>query len=1066
MSLAKAGRDDSPGIFPRLGRLIVRRPWLVIGVWIAIAGVLSLTAPSLEQISQQHPVAILPSDAPVLAATRNMNAAFGEAGLQSIAVVVLSDGKGLTPADEGTYRNLVEALRRDSRDVAMVQDFLTTPPLRELMTSKDHQAWMLPVGLPGDLGSPQSKQAYARVADTVKQTVAGSTLRANLTGPASTVADLNLTGQRDRARIELAIVVLLFVILLVIYRNPVTMVLPLLTIGTSAVVAQRLVAVVGSAGLGIANQTVIFMSGMMVGAGTDYAVFLISRYHDYVRQGVASDEAVVKALASIGKVIAASAATVAITFLGMVFTRLGILRTVGPVLGISVAVVFFAAITLLPALLVLAGRCGWIAPRSDLSRRFWRRSGINIVRRPKTHLLASALVLVILAGCAGLARYNYDDRKALPGTVESSIGYAALDKHFSTNLIIPEYLFISSPQDLRTARALADLEQMAQRVSQVPGVAMVRGITRPTGQSLEQAKTSWQAGEVGDKLDAGSKQIVDHTGDLDRLAGGANTMAGKLGDVRTQVNQAVSAVGGLVDALATLQNVFGGNRALAELEGAERLVNGMRSLGDAIGANANFVANNSDWANPVLGALDNSPMCSAEPACVNAREELQRLVTARDDGTLGKISELARQLRATEAVHTLAATVSGLRRALSTVIGAMGSLGMGSPGGMRAKITFLQQGTNTLADGSRQLADGVQQLVDQVKKMGFGLGEASAFLLSMKKEATTPAMAGFYIPAQALSYATGEGGKPAELPGGVQDLMGGMTADQLKRLAGAFVSPDGHAMRYLIQTDLDPFSTAAMDQVNAIGAAAQGAQPNTTLADAKVSVVGLPVVLKETRDYSDHDLRFIIAMTICVVLLILIALLRAVVAPLYLIGTVIVSYMSALGIGVIVFQFLLGAQMHWSVPGLTFVILVAVGADYNMLLISRLRDESASGIRTGVVRTVSSTGGVITAAGLIMAASMYGLVFASLSTVIQAGFVLGTGLLLDTFLLRTVTVPAIAVLVGRANWWWPSGWASLSRPLGRRRPVGRKPLLPEEEKSPAPIAEQLIGFSPRDGLRL
>ncbi|WP_082974474.1 RND family transporter [Mycobacterium sp. E1715] len=1066
MSLAKAGRDDSPGIFPRLGRLIVRRPWLVIGVWIATAGVLSLTAPSLEQISQQHPVAILPADAPVLAATRNMNAAFGEAGLQSIAVVVLSDGKGLTPADEGTYRNLVEALRRDSRDVAMVQDFLTTPPLRELMTSKDHQAWMLPVGLPGDLGSPQSKQAYARVADTVKQTVAGSTLRANLTGPASTVADLNLTGQRDRARIELAIVVLLFVILLVIYRNPVTMVLPLLTIGTSAVVAQRLVAVVGSAGLGIANQTVIFMSGMMVGAGTDYAVFLISRYHDYVRQGVASDEAVVKALASIGKVIAASAATVAITFLGMVFTRLGILRTVGPVLGISVAVVFFAAITLLPALLVLAGRRGWIAPRSDLSRRFWRRSGVNIVRRPKTHLLASALVLVILAGCAGLARYNYDDRKALPGTVESSIGYAALDKHFSTNLIIPEYLFISSPQDLRTARALADLEQMAQRISQVPGVAMVRGITRPTGQSLEQAKTSWQAGEVGDKLDAGSKQIVDHTGDLDRLAGGANTMAGKLGDVRTQVNQAVSAVGGLVDALATLQNVFGGNRALAELEGAERLVNGMRSLGDAIDANANFVANNSDWVNPVLGALENSPMCSAEPACVNAREELQRLVTARDDGTLGKISELARQLRATEAVHTLAATVSGLRRALSTVIGAMGSLGMGSPGGMRAKITFLQQGTNTLADGSRQLADGVQQLVDQVKKMGFGLGEASAFLLSMKKEATTPAMAGFYIPAQALSYATGEGGKPAELPGGVQDLMGGMTADQLKRLAGAFVSPDGHAMRYLIQTDLDPFSTAAMDQVNAIGAAAQGAQPNTTLADAKVSVVGLPVVLKETRDYSDHDLRFIIAMTICVVLLILIALLRAVVAPLYLIGTVIVSYMSALGIGVIVFQFLLGAQMHWSVPGLTFVILVAVGADYNMLLISRLRDESASGIRTGVVRTVSSTGGVITAAGLIMAASMYGLVFASLSTVIQAGFVLGTGLLLDTFLLRTVTVPAIAVLVGRANWWWPSGWASLSRPPGRRRPVGRKPLLPEEEKSPAPIAEQLIGFSPRDGLRL
>ncbi|BBZ72549.1 RND family transporter [Mycobacterium paraseoulense] len=1068
MSRVKTGRGNPVGLFPRLGHLVGRRPWLVIGVWSALACVLALTAPSLEEISQQHPVAILPADAPVLSATRTMNAAFGEAGLQSIAVVVLSDANGLSAADEGTYRKLVEALRRDTRDVAMVQDFVATPPVRDLMTSKDHRAWMLPVGLPGDLGSPQSKQAYARVATIVKQTVAGSTLTVNLTGPASTVADLNVTGQRDRTRIELAIVALLFVILLVIYRNPVTMVLPLLTIGMSAVVAQRVVALVGLAGLGIANQTVIFMSGLMVGAGTDYAVFLISRYHDHVRQGMDSDQAVIKALASIGKVIAASAATVAVTFLGMVFTQLGILRTVGPVLGISVAVVFIAAITLLPALLVLAGRRGWIAPRDDLSRRFWRRSGVNIVRRPKTHLLASLLVLVILAGCAGLARYNYDDRKALPGDVESSVGYAALAKHFSTNLIVPEYLFISSPQDLRTARALADLEQMAQRVSQVPGVAMVRGITRPTGQSLEQAKTSWQAGEVGGKLDAGSKQIADHTGDLDRLAGGANVMAGKLGDVRTQVNQAVSAVGGLVDALATLQNIFGGNRALAELEGAERLVDGMRSLGDAIGANANFVANNSDWANPVLGALDNSPMCGAEPACVNAREELRRLVTARDDGTLGKISELARQLRATQAVQTLAATVSGLRRALSTVVAAMGSLGMGSPGGMRAKITFLQQGTNSLADGSRQLADGVQQLVDQVKKMGFGMSEASAFLLSIKKEATTPAMAGFYIPAQALSYATGEGGKPEVLPGGVPDLLGGMSAGQLKRLAAAFVSPDGHAMRYLIQTDLDPFGTAAMDQVDAIKAAAQGARPNTTLADAKVSVVGLPVVLKETRDYYRHDLRLIIVMTICVVLVILIALLRAVIAPLYLVGTVILSYMSAIGIGVIVFQFLLGQEMHWSVPGLTFIILVAVGADYNMLLISRLRDESVWGMRSGVIRTVSSTGGVITAAGLIMAASMYGLVFATLSTVIQSGFVLGTGLLLDTFLVRTVTVPAIAVLVGRANWWRPPGWAAAARwPLWRRRgPVKRKPLLPDEERSPAWTAEQLVGFSPRDGLRL
>jgi RND superfamily putative drug exporter len=132
---------------------------------------------------------------------------------------------------------------------------------------------------------------------------------------------------------------------------------------------------------------------------------------------------------------------------------------------------------------------------------------------------------------------------------------------------------------------------------------------------------------------------------------------------------------------------------------------------------------------------------------------------------------------------------------------------------------------------------------------------------------------------------------------------------------------------------------------------------------------------------------------------------------------VLVSYLSALGIGVVVFQGILGQELHWSVPGLTFIILVAVGADYNMLLISRIRDESPHGIHYGVIHTVGSTGGVITAAGLIFAASMFGLLFASISTVIQAGFVVGIGILMDTFVVRTITVPAIAVLVGRGNWW-------------------------------------------------
>src|ERR1700761_8298401 len=343
--MEKVSPADTGGFFPRLGRVIIRWPWVVIGGWLVLTGVLMVTTPTLEDVSQRHPVSILPDDAPVSVAGERMTKAFQESGAESIAVIVLSDNKGLSPADETTYKKLVDVLRADSHDVVMMQDFLSAPPLRELMTSKDQKAWILPLAVPGELGTKQSKQAYLRVDNLIKRTVAGSTLTANVTGPASTVSDLNLTGQRDRTRIELAITILLFVILFIIYRHLITMLLPLITIGFSVLVAQRVVAVVASAGLGIANQTIIFMSGMIVGVGTDYAVFLISRYHDYIRQGADSDHAVASALNSIGKVIAASAATVAVTFLGMIFTKLGILKTVGPVLGISVAVAFLAAVT-------------------------------------------------------------------------------------------------------------------------------------------------------------------------------------------------------------------------------------------------------------------------------------------------------------------------------------------------------------------------------------------------------------------------------------------------------------------------------------------------------------------------------------------------------------------------------------------------------------------------------------------------------------------------------------------------------------------------------------------------
>ena len=978
----------------RLADFVVRWPWVVIGLWVAIAVALPLTFPSLNEMSQKHPLAILPSDAPSSVTARKMTEAFHESGSEDLLLVVLTDDKGLGPADEAAYRKLVDALRHDTRDVLMLQDFVSTPPLRSVVTSKDHKAWVLPVGVAGELGTPRSYAAFNQIGDIVKHAVAGTPLTANITGPAATVADLTVAGTRDRLPIELAIAVLVLIVLLVIYRNVVTMLLPLLTIGISLVIAQAVVAGFSQlTGSGVSNQSIIFLSAIMAGAGTDYAVFLISRYHDHLRLGADFDQAVKGAMISIGKVITASAATVGITFLVISFARMGVFKTVGASSAIGIGVAFLAAVTLLPAILVLAGPRGWVKPRRELTARFWRRSGIRIVRRPKVHLVASVLVLIILASCAGLVRYNYDDRKALRSSAPSSIGYAALDRHSPVNQSIPEYILVQSPHDLRTPQALADLEQMADRVSQLPNIAAVSGITRPTGAVPEQFRATYQAGAIGTFLASGSTQINDHTDDFNRLAEGAGTLADNLGDMRGQVSQLVIGIQGLIDASSSMRTQYSGDTLVKEVDTAAKLVDAVNSLSNSMGWNFSAAKDMFGWIFPVLTALQGNPVCDLDSSCSATRGQFERLVGARDQGDLDQINDLARQLQTFPDRQTMNASMDRLRGAFANVSRVLHSMGMDQPGGLQANLNSLQDGAARFAGGSRQVADAVAQLVDQLKQMGAGLSESAAFLLTLKHDAAQPAMAGFNIPSQLLHL------------------------EQFNKAAKIFISPDGHSVRYLVQTKLSPFSTEAMDQVNAISGTARGAQPNTALADATVSMAGYTASLRDTRDYYEHDIRFIIAVTLIVVLLTLIALLRAVVAPLYLVASVVISYLSAVGIGALVFQFILGQQLHWSVPPLAFVVLVAVGADYNMLLVSRMRDESPHSMRYGVIRTLSSTGGVITAAGLIFAASMFGLLFSSISTVVQGGFVIGVGILLDTFLVRTITVPAIAALVGRANWW-------------------------------------------------
>ncbi len=213
--------------------------------------------------------------------------------------------------------------------------------------------------------------------------------------------------------------------------------------------------------------------------------------------------------------------------------------------------------------------------------------------------------------------------------------------------------------------------------------------------------------------------------------------------------------------------------------------------------------------------------------------------------------------------------------------------------------------------------------------------------------------------------------------------------------------------------DQDPLSTAGFDLIPGIREAAHAAGGDAVL------VGGATAEEYDLRQSASRDNKVIVPIALFVVFLILAALLRAVVAPLVLIGTVILSYGAALGIATFFFENVFDFPgIDPTLPLFAFIFLVALGIDYNIFLMARVREETlAHGTREGTIRGLAVTGTVITSAGIVLAGTFAALAVLPLTSLTQIGFTISIGVLLDTFLVRTLLVPALVLDIGDRVWW-------------------------------------------------
>ncbi|WP_353507203.1 MMPL family transporter [Gordonia sp. ABSL1-1] len=999
-----------------VGSWIHRHAAVILLGWIAVAAVLNVAIPQLEQTVSTKSADFLPRDLPANRSLERMADDFGVSRSNAVSSVVLVNENGIGKADETYYRALLSALLSDKEDVAYVLDTFGNPVTRDIALSRDGKAVNLIVAAQGSVGSTRAHHSTIGIRERIDAIDKPEGLTVHYSGPTATLSDLFAAIDVSLLIITVVSVALITLLLFAAYRDLVTALIPLVTIGLTLAVVRPVISALGATGsLSISNFTIAIMTALVLGAGTDYAIFSVAGYHEARRAGLDVGDSVARASGRTSPILIASALTIAAACASMAFTKIGMFATAGPPTAIAILATLLVALTVPTALLSLAGRRGLAEPRHANDRR-WQRRGARVIRHAGVYTVVALIFLTGTALITVTFRPNWDESAMPIYPTDSTRGYDEVIDHYGNNEIAPEYLTFRSDHDLRNTADLAALELAAMSVSNLPQVALVRSITRPDGKPLAEASTGYQAGVVGAQLGDAGRQMVSATPELRRLAEGVTQLSAGSDDAVAQMPQLVAGTTEVVTMANTVLDGLGqANQIITGLTGSGDLASSLPAMRAALASVSKLLIalNAQDAAagsalrdiSTVFGPLISATptrQCATDPSCMAARfafSQLNRAMGGKPGAALHAADAFAGVSPA--ALSRVTAVLPQLRAALTTAETLMGQLNGRSPEQVRTDLTRLTGGVRQLSTGMTQLADGLRQVkagTDQTvaltAKLTDGLRRASDYLTSMAAATRTGAGSGFYLPPE------------------------GLADKRFVEGSKLLISPDGKTARMLVTWRINPYSQEALHTARDLPVAAARALTGTILADAQISTAGLASLSADMNDQLIRDFFVFATVAAIAVLLILMVLLRSILAPLLLVATVLLSFASAAGVSILVWQHLIGIDLDWSVIPVSFMAVIAVGADYSMLFAARIREESArGGMVRGVIRGFGSTGGVITTAGIVFAVTMFALMSGTVLNLVQIGFTIGVGLLLDIAIVRTILVPAAMTVIGDRIWW-------------------------------------------------
>ncbi|TMU86996.1 MMPL family transporter [Bacillus sp. BHET2] len=483
---------------------IIKFKWPITIALLIVTALLFVIAPNLTKQAEEAGTFQLPDNAASQKAMDLLNDA--GAGEETISLVYSLDKK-MTDSDKKDIASNVEKLIDLGEPVSSVLDPFGSKELEDQLVSKDGKTVLVPITIDG------TQEQVVELADSIKSDILKGQSSVYLTGEAIINNDVNLSAQEGLKRTEIITVVLIFALLLAVFRSIVTPLIPLVSVGITYLLSQSIVAFfIDWFGFPVSNYTQIFLVAILFGIGTDYCILLLSRFKEELGAGQSINEAIIRTYKTAGRTLYISGLAVFIGFFAIGFADFPIFKS-GVAVAVGIAVLLLVLSTVMPFFMAtLKEKLFWPSKKSvsHNDSKLWAWMGKLSVNRPLMSMAVVAIITVPLL-------FTYDDALSfntvdeIGNSYDSVKGLQAIEEGFGQGDSLPVQVLLSSDDSLVTEDVVPYVEKLSRELAKVEGVKSVRSITRPAGDVIEEFNADYQLGKIAEGVNQaadGLKQAV------------------------------------------------------------------------------------------------------------------------------------------------------------------------------------------------------------------------------------------------------------------------------------------------------------------------------------------------------------------------------------------------------------------------------------------------------------------------------------------------------------------------------------------------------------------------------